>query len=299
MLNLPSPPSPPPEHQQTNLNLAVYYRQLVEYHQQAVILATEQMFVHLQALLDSDRRVDNQLYGDEQEHLDEQEDGDEQHAIAISKSDQLDQDENPNINAKTSNNQYPTTKLGQDIDDLKPEITRILTENKGKVLHIDYILWELYGYLEKPTHKAVKKELNQMLSWGHKQDLWYLVPDSPDCWTLDLEDFPDLAPARTKKSSPQSKIRKSKKTNPRRVRFPYSEQLDQFVTLDLAIEECLIIHYPDYVDADKIIEWLYPHGISPRQRKQVRNAIIETLELGENIKSWKQTSPGYYVWDSE
>ncbi len=190
------------------------------------------------------------------------------------------------------------------------EITQILAANQGKILHIDYLVWELYGSLDKAVQSSVKKEVKKILLAAEKQGFWYAVPDSPECWTLDLHDFPELVSSQTKKSSSKPKHNQPRRTSSRQdvkspnhrpkwkiSQFPYSPILEQCVTLDVAIEECLILHYPQAITTEEFVQWLYPHGLSYGHKKLVHTAIIETLEQQANGQSWRQVSPGLYVWD--
>jgi hypothetical protein len=285
MLNLPPPP-PPSKSPQTALDLVVYYRRLFEYHQQAAALASQQMLYHLEELLNPvSATVDNQNNIVIKAELSEHEE------VKLGQS--------AGVAAKS------TLNLSQ--ENLKyPAIKKILTANQGKILHLDYLIWELYGKLDKPRQSSVKNEVKNILLAGEKQDFWYAVPDSPDCWTLDLNDFPDLvSSSQTKKSPNNQKNHQSRLAHPQRSRhnssgisqFPYSERLEQCVTLNVAIEECLILHYPEAMNAEEILQWLYPNGLSHRQRKQVHAAIMDILDEGNNSQAWKGFRIGKYIWD--
>lgn len=273
-------PSPPPQCQQTALNLVVYYRQLWEYHQQAAALASEQMSYHLEVLLKQLSTTINN-----------------QNDIAV-KAELSEPEKAIEVTAKIAVDLSPE-------DRTHSAISQIFKVERGKILHVDYLIWEIYGKLDKSTQLRMKDEVKKILIEGEKQGFWYAVPDSPDCWTLDLHDFPDLISTQTKKSSTKSQNNRKQQDNHLRShrqssgisQFPYSERLEQCVTLNVAIEECLILHYPEAMNAEEILQWLYPHGLSHRQRKQVHAAIIDILDGGNNSQGWKGVRIGKYIWD--
>lgn len=284
MLKLSSLPSPPPQGQQTALNLVVYYRQLWEHHQQAAVLASEQMFYHLEALLKQvSTTIDNQNDIAVKAELSESEEVEAEKSIEVAVK--------RTVDLSSENQTYST-------------ISQIFKVEKGKILHLDYLVWEIYGKLDQSTQLMVKDRVKKILIEGEKQGFWYAVPDSPDCWTLDLHDFPDFLTTQTKKSSSKSQNNKNRQGHNLRShhqssgisQFPYSERLEQCVTLHVAIEECLILHYPEPMNVEGLVQWLYPHGLSHRHRKQLLTAIIDTLERGK-VEGCKRISAEVYIWN--
>jgi hypothetical protein len=61
------------------------------------------------------------------------------------------------------------------------------------MLHLDYIVRKLYGRLPPDILAPVTERTRQQLAVGARVGKWFAVPDSPDCWTIDLQEFPDWA----------------------------------------------------------------------------------------------------------
>ncbi len=187
-------------------------------------------------------------------------------------------------------------------------ISNILEANKGKILQIDYLIWELYGQMNEKDHMSVKTEVERVLSQGEKEGSWYAIPDSPGCWTVDLSYFPDLASNLTKVSSTAKKSSTKKKTSNTNnkspqarltySRLPYSPKLEQYVTLTAALAQILQESYPQAMNIDAILQWFYPEGLSSSERKQARASINDMLNKGSGYKGWKRVKAGQYMWDA-
>ncbi|MDF5716806.1 MAG: hypothetical protein PUP93_23785 [Rhizonema sp. NSF051] len=187
-------------------------------------------------------------------------------------------------------------------------ISNILEANKGKILQIDYLIWELYGQMNEKDHMSVKTEVERVLSQGEKEGSWYAIPDSPGCWTVDLSYFPDLASNLTKVSSTAKKSSTKKKTSNTNnkspqarltySRLPYSPKLEQYVTLTAALAQILQESYPQAMNIDAILQWFYPDGLSSSERKQARASINDMLNKGSGYKGWKRVKAGQYMWDA-
>ena len=66
-------------------------------------------------------------------------------------------------------------------------VEKLLTDEIGNILHIDYIVRALYGELELAAFKAEKSNSYDVLSKGVKNGLWDKVPDRAGCYTSDLK----------------------------------------------------------------------------------------------------------------
>ena len=187
-------------------------------------------------------------------------------------------------------------------------IANILEANKGKILQIDYLIWELYGQMNEKALMSVKTEVERVLSQGQKDGYWYAIPDSPGCWTVDLSYFPELASNLAKVSSSDKKSSTKKKTSntnnkspqarPTYSRLPYSPKLEQYVTLTAALAQILQESYPQAMNIDAILQWFYPDGLSSSDRKQARASINDMLNKGSGYKGWKRIKAGQYMWDA-
>jgi hypothetical protein len=251
-----SPPPKPPSHSELTLSeLAEYHRQLVSYYQHALQLAAEQLY-----------RVESIL-----------------------------KTHNGSTTVKAVLESSSVSSLNQTSDssnhNIYQRLTQILEVNKGKMLHVDYLIWEL----DEQGVLVGKGEVKRALTKGEKEGYWYAVPDSPDCWTIDLNDFPDLS---ARKSQPGKKTTKHKSIKDNKTqRLPYSEKVEMFVTLTTAIQECLQLHYPEMMNATAIMQWLYPNKLSASQKETVRTSINTALSKGCDTQGWKRVKTGYYLWD--
>jgi hypothetical protein len=50
------------------------------------------------------------------------------------------------------------------------------------------------------------------------------------------------------------------------------------------------------MDANTVLEWLYPNGLSSSQEKVVSPIITKTLSKGCG-KGWQYVGKGLYIWD--
>ncbi|MEA5510048.1 hypothetical protein VB715_09755 [Crocosphaera sp. UHCC 0190] len=172
------PPSPPAGVNEYLAQLADYYRQLIEYHQQAAISAAQQLG-NVQALLSA------------QSSLPE----------SVEAQSWLLNDTNPVPDETIADNREDEETENEDEFFVipSPKIRELLETERGKMLQIDYILRHFYGLISEEQQQQVKPLMEQQLIKGAKQGQWVKVPDAPDCWTLTLADFPDLVEKKLKK----------------------------------------------------------------------------------------------------
>lgn len=66
-------------------------------------------------------------------------------------------------------------------------VEQILREHQGTILHIGWIIRELYGELSEEEIKDEKPRMYDTLSRGVEKGMWDKVPDQASCYTLDLK----------------------------------------------------------------------------------------------------------------
>ena len=173
------PPSPPTGANEYLSQLARYYRELVEYHQQAAIAVAQQLS-HVEALLSTD-------------------------PLAVEAQSWLVSEPDTNTPKTIGENKKDEEALEDKENDLEEEwvsllsLKELLEAERGKMLHIDYIV--KYFYDGEVNTAIVKPRVEEKLLEGEQLKLWSSVPDAPDCWTWTLADFFELAPKEERPSS--------------------------------------------------------------------------------------------------
>ncbi len=66
-------------------------------------------------------------------------------------------------------------------------VEKLLQENEGKVLHLNYIIRALHGELKPEDIAAEKSRMSDSLKKGIAKGLWDRVPDSPGYYTIDMK----------------------------------------------------------------------------------------------------------------
>ncbi len=162
------PPSPPAEAQEYLSQLKHYYRQLVEYHQQAAMVAAQHLS-HIEALLSNELSFPEVV---------------ETRSWLLNESSKPVSYEEPEDKNPGDNDQPMNISL--------PSLKALLEAEQGKILHIDYIVRRF----DRPNQdlSQLKSIIEQQLEIGAKLEMWTSVPDAPECWTLSLLDIPGLVP---------------------------------------------------------------------------------------------------------
>jgi hypothetical protein len=260
MTNLP-PPEPPRNSEQFLHELVNYYRALLNYHQSSAAFAASSL-AHVEALLSLGQPT-------------------------FAPPQQTTLELMPDNGMKRTINQ-PSLEQPEAIAPSLPsfnDVELILNANRGKMLHLDYIVRILCGRMADKELNLAKQVIEQLLEQGASQGKWYAVPDSPDCWTIDLREFPELAPPR-----------KSKYGNRRgEPRLPANEILDRHKNLTAAIKTCLEENAKP-MTINSMLDWFYPDGLLPEQRKRARQAIRDVVikKCGQ-IGCWKRFATGLYI----
>jgi hypothetical protein len=306
MWNLSTPPVPPTASREVLLELAAYYRQLTEHHQRSAAIAAQQL-AHVEVLLASNLMLDRDWKANEQSLLDRV------NGNNLGSSQLTSVSEVPPIEATIASipTELSPKKEVFDEEKTKNAIAHLLVDNRSKILRLDYIVQKLYGHLNvSPTEKEqLQDKVRNILTTGEAENLWFAVPDSFECWTIDLKDIPDLAKNQTKSkqkfasdelanSDSNRKAKKSTKKIQLRSRLFHSEKLENTSLVD-AVAQCLHESYPKTMTANEVVRWIYPNGLPEEDRKQARSSVSDTLNKRCDNKGWKRVSVGEYVWDSD
>lgn len=268
------PAKPAPETEQALSQLATYYRQLIAYHQQSAAIASSKL-AQLEAILTANISLNaSWQYGSffPQENDSE--------LIA-----ELEED----------NKSLPEAKLPPK-EELSKTLQKILKANKGKMLRLDYLSLEVGEKLKVfPLYQPqLKVQLQQILQQGTDFGLWASVPDSPDCWTYSLADFPDLDI--TASSGKKARTERTKKKRPYNLsRLPACDKIDEYGTLTATIRECLREYAPQPLDAHQVMAWMYPEGLSEKDKAKTYQAVSDGLNKGCSRKHWQRVEVGLYT----
>ena len=291
----PPPPTPPDDGEEILFQMANYYRDLVEYHQKFAQQAHLRLS-YVEALLPDSVR-DASLVEEASPSLFEQrrslqelagaKEANTQPTEAEDREEiQADPKEEPDQQSSETSPQPPG--LDQPLTPTVDEIAKLLEANRGKILHLNYIVVELVA--PKPDYVGtVTAAVDKLLHEGEKQGRWASVPDSPDCWTINLREFPDLV--NEKASSAKTASGKAQKTS-----YPPSEKLEEYSSLSHAIRGCLKEHHPSSLNTGDIFNWLYPDGLSKQQEFKVKKAIGNALLNRGKSLGWRRVKPGRYAW---
>ncbi|ELS04368.1 hypothetical protein Xen7305DRAFT_00040990 [Xenococcus sp. PCC 7305] len=280
------PPKPPQETEQTLAQLAHYYRQLITYHQQAAAIASSKLS-QVDALITASSFSSVAASW--------------QYPTA-SPTASLNRAANPELTAEIEEvpQILPEIKLPTK-DVLTKIIQEILTSNKGKMLRLDYLALEVGEKISiLPLYQPqVKARVSQILQQGEDFGLWSNVPDSPECWTLDLADFPDLLNRPPSSRSTTTKKRRRKSTKAKkshnRTRLPPCTKIDEHETLTGAIKACLREHYPKTMDAHEVLAWMYPEELDGPTKNKAYQAVSDGLNKGCSRKHWQRVEIGIYT----
>jgi hypothetical protein len=282
MWQAPLPPLPPNKGREFLLDLAKYYRSLVEYHQKCATEAHLRLS-YVEALLNESQPLEATLVQLEKEDNN------------LSLSNSIDSVSRQISSSKVTKDTVAShqNSLAQSIPSLI-ELQKLLELNRGKILHQDYIVRELCG----SNGQEVSTFIELLLLQGEKKQWWVKVPDSPGCWTIDLSEIPDVM---SKQSPSPSKKRntaaKNKKKGGSKKGVPSQGRMKDYPTLTEAVGECLKAFYPKACNSRIVVDWLYPEGLSSIQTKEVREAITKVFSRGEG-KTWERVEIGNYIWNS-
>jgi hypothetical protein len=273
------PPKPTPESEQALSQLATYYRQLIAYHQQSAAIASSKL-AQLEAILTANSFSLNASW---------------QYSPLSSVAPENAPELMAELEEETKS--LPEAQLPSK-EQLTKTLQRILRANKGKMLRLDYLSLEVGEKLAIfPLYQPqLKTQLQQVLEQGADFGLWASVPDSPDCWTYNLADFPDFVSTSTSsKKKVQNKKPGAKKRPYNLSRLPECDRIDEFGTLTGAIRECLSQFAPQSLDAHQVMAWMYPEGLSDKDKARAYQAVSDGLNKGCSRQHWKRVEVGRYT----
>ncbi len=163
-------------------------------------------------------------------------------------------------------------------------VEKLLQENMGNILHVDYIGRSLYGLLESELFKIERQKIYETMSKGVVKGFWDKVPDQPGCYTIDLK-LVDNEEQSTKSKDDEPQAKSTKNNQPIEV-LPAYQQL----SFTKAVETVLRENAGLVMDSEKIARIL--HGnLEAEDFTKVKGKIGKILWSGANQKKW-QGVPG-------
>jgi hypothetical protein len=135
--------------------------------------------------------------------------------------------------------------------------------------------------------ESAREKTRTLLSQGAQAQKWLAAPDSPDCWTIDLNEFPDLIEPTNSSQKQQS--------YPTRTTLKGSKRLARYHTVMDAIAACLQEHYPKPMTIKQMADYFYPDGLSPSRRQKIHSSLGNALSAGNN-QLWRRVKLGTYIW---
>ena len=287
------PPKPSVETEQALRQLATYYRQLIAYHQQSAAIASSKL-LQIETLLSASSFGDNEHWSVS---------GSMSGSISgsmgnLPNSPQFNADNADEIIAELEETQtLPDVQLPS-TEKLSQTLRNIFKINKGKMLRLDYLALDVGEKLKIfPLYQPqLRIQLNQILEQGMSFGLWAKVPDSPECWTADLEDFPDFAKNNVgSQTTARRKTRVTKKKPYNLSRLPACAKLDEYGTLTGTIRACLSHFAPEALDAHQVMAWMFPDGLSEKDKAKAYQAVSDGLNKGCSRKHWQRLEVGVYT----
>jgi hypothetical protein len=272
MLELP-PPQPPSNSDRFLQELIDYYRALLDYHQKSATQAAASL-AHVEALLNAKASLVRQ----QSEPLEQVSHNGKQNSISTL------EEIAPTVEEFLSLERPAVDVSLPSLD----HIEELFKANRGTMLHLDYIVRVLYGRLEDEALERATQEVVQTLELGVSQGKWFAIPDSPDCWTLNLEDFPELTSEKT--------VTKVKTRRKLISRLPENGKVHQYPTLTDAIVACLQENAPKALTINQMLDWFYPEGMPVEDKKRARQAIRDIVmkKCGRD-NCWKRVGTGIYT----
>ena len=166
-------------------------------------------------------------------------------------------------------------------------VERLLRENAGSILHVDYIIRALYGELDALAIKAEKPRMYDTLTQGTKKGLWVKVPDVASCYTYDLK----LVQPNSSSKNNNSARTHSRRTSPARGKQQEQMLPDyQHLNLTAAVETVVNKYAGEILTTERIAKELYGE-ISGPELTQAKDKIGKTLWSGTRQGRWQHV-PG-------
>ena len=161
-------------------------------------------------------------------------------------------------------------------------VEKLLQDDIGHILHIEYIIRSLYGELDPESVKAEKTRLYDTLLKGVEKGLWDKVPDQPGCYTIDLK----LVELETDVEKPNSRQQNKSKSDLTSLVLPQYQNSN----FTQAVEAVLREHAGQPMNSEKIAQVLF-NEVEEDVFAAAKNKIGKVLWSGANQGRW-QGIPG-------
>ncbi|MDJ0717627.1 MAG: hypothetical protein QNJ54_25965 [Prochloraceae cyanobacterium] len=212
---------------------------------------------------------------------------------------------------------------------IRESIANLLSENRGTIVHINYIVREIYGQLPTEKSARVKKELIKVLSRGEEEGQWSKVPDSPGGWTIDLKELPNpiskdgetertgdgervkdhksnLSCQKVVTQSPSHPVSPSQEVGEtERIRdsqIGKSNKIQKtlkktYLNLTDAVTGCMRSHPQQPMTIDSVYEWILENAkVRMLNLRTARKSVARILGQGCDNKGWTRVGVGVYQY---
>jgi hypothetical protein len=170
-------------------------------------------------------------------------------------------------------------------------VEKLLQENQGKILTVEYIIWSLYGDMDAEAVKAEKPRIYDTLGQGTDKGIWEKVPDQPACYTYKLSLVEPTADSESATAN-TSRLPVSSRRRPSR-RGKSDDMLPRYnhLSLTAAVEVVVNEHPGEVITTEKVAKVLYGDDIDGRALVKAKDRIGKTLWGGATQGRW-QRIPG-------
>ncbi|OWY67056.1 hypothetical protein B7486_33445 [cyanobacterium TDX16] len=170
-------------------------------------------------------------------------------------------------------------------------VEKLLRENQGKILTVEYIIWSLYGDMDAEAVKAEKPRIYDTLGQGTDKGIWEKVPDQPACYTYKLSIVEPTADSESATAN-TSRLPVSSRRRPSR-RGKSDDMLPRYnhLSLTAAVEVVVNEHPGEVITTEKVAKVLYGDDIDGRALVKAKDRIGKTLWGGATQGRW-QRIPG-------
>ncbi|MGL5925272.1 hypothetical protein [Chroococcidiopsis sp.] len=170
-------------------------------------------------------------------------------------------------------------------------VEKLLRENQGKILTVEYIIWSLYGDMDAEAVKAEKPRIYDTLGQGTDKGIWEKVPDQPACYTYKLSLVEPTADSESATAN-TSRLPVSSRRRPSR-RGKSDDMLPRYnhLSLTAAVEVVVNEHPGEVITTEKVAKVLYGDDIDGRALVKAKDRIGKTLWGGATQGRW-QRIPG-------
>ncbi len=159
-------------------------------------------------------------------------------------------------------------------------VEKLLQENAGSILHVDYIIRALYGELEPEDIKAEKPRMNDSLKKGVAKGLWERVADSPGCYTADL----NLVEKEAGSKQVEGKKRQARKPNSKATEGMLPRYQD--LSFTEVVETVVRDRSGEVLTPDIVARALYGE-LEGEAFTQAKTKVGKTLWSGANQGRWQ------------